>query len=383
MASRPWSSLASKLQAASRLPTAMPPITTTTTCSSKTAWLRSTASNMKLRCSYSAAATMWPHQKRSLPSGNVPAIRRPHESDCVRSSCLAFRVGIDVGGTFTDFLLMDEEGGKTFLFKTPSTPHDPSEGVLLGLQTLLKEAQVSPGDVDQVMHGTTVATNAVLEGRGAKVGLLCTEGFEQVLHLARGKTPGPLAGWVAMIKPEPLAALENTRGVRERISARGEVVLPLDDLHALEAVDQLVEAGIESLAISLINSYANREHEQRLRDMVHERYPELSISISSEVLPEFREYERTNVVVMNAYVRPRLSRYLELLRSRVEQLGVRGSVSILRSDGGLMTLDSARESPVNALLAGPAGGVASAAMVAASAGYQNFLSLDMGGTSTD
>jgi 5-oxoprolinase (ATP-hydrolysing) len=296
---------------------------------------------------------------------------------------LAFRVGIDVGGTFTDFLLLDEVSGKTFLFKTPSTPHDPSEAVLVGLKALLKEAQVSAGDVSQVMHGTTVATNAVLEGRGAKVGLLCTEGFEQVLHLARGKTPGPLAGWVSMIKPEPLAALENTRGVKERISATGEVVLPLDDVNALEAADQLVEAGIESLAISLINSYANREHEQRLRDMVHERHPELSISISSEVLPEFREYERTNVVVMNAYVRPNLSRYLELLRSRVDQLGVRGSVSILRSDGGLMTLDSARESPVNALLAGPAGGVAGAAMVASTAGYQNFLSLDMGGTSTD
>jgi 5-oxoprolinase (ATP-hydrolysing) len=296
---------------------------------------------------------------------------------------LAYLAGIDVGGTFTDFLLVDEHTGRSFLFKTPSTPQDPSAGVLSGLQTLLKDADVPASDIEQVMHSTTVATNAILEGRGARVGLLCTKGFEQVLHLARGETPGPLAGWVAMVKPEPLAAVENTRGVSERIDARGEVILALDDVPALAAAEELAGRGIESLAISLINSYANPEHERRLRDMLQERYPDLSISISSDVLPEFREYERTNVVVMNAYVRPRLSHYLEALRSRVEQIGVGGSVSILRSDGGLMTLDSARDSPVNALLAGPAGGVAGAATVGVRAGHPNFLSLDMGGTSTD
>lgn len=296
---------------------------------------------------------------------------------------MPFRVGIDVGGTFTDLLLLNESDGSTSLFKIPSTPHDPAEGVLNGLRTLLRESGIPPTDVGRVMHSTTVATNAVLEGRGAKVGLLCTEGFEQVLHLARGETPGPLAGWVTMIKPDPLAAVENTRGVRERIDARGEIVLELDVSQALAAIEELIDHGIESLAISLINSYANPEHERRLRDIARARYPELSISLSSDVLPEFREYERTNVVVMNAYVRPRIAQYLELLSTRIEGLGVPGSISILRSDGGLMTIDSARESPVNALLAGPAGGVAGAAMVAARAGCSDFLSLDMGGTSTD
>jgi 5-oxoprolinase (ATP-hydrolysing) len=290
---------------------------------------------------------------------------------------------VDVGGTFTDFLLLDEETGRATLHKTPSTPSDPSTGVLSGLQALLGAAGLPAAALDRVMHGTTVATNAVHEGRGARVGLLCTEGFEQVLHLARGETPGPLAGWVAMIKPEPLAAVEHTRGVRERVSARGEVVRELDLGHALSAVDELLEGGIESLAISLLNSYANPDHERRIRDAVRRRHPELSVSASSDVLPAFREYERTNVVVMNAYVRPRMAQYLQGLRSGLEAVGVRGSLSILRSDGGLMTFETAIENPVNALLAGPSGGVAGAAAVAARAGHPNFLSLDMGGTSTD
>ena len=294
-----------------------------------------------------------------------------------------YRLGVDVGGTFTDFLLLDEVTGSTILHKTPSVPEDPARGVLNGLRKLAESTGISPDEIAQVMHGTTVATNAVLEGRGACVGLLCTEGFEQVLHLARGETPGPLAGWVTMIKPEPLAAIEHTRGVRERMSARGEVVRELDLDGALAAVDELIDTGIESLAISLINAFANPAHERRLRDALRTRHPGLSVSISSDVLPEFREYERTNVVVMNAYIRPRMAGYLESLHSQLLGQGVRTAPSILSSDGGLMTVRSATERPVNALLAGPSGGVAGAAAIARRAGYPDFLSLDMGGTSTD
>ena len=164
--------------------------------------------------------------------------------------------------------------------------------------------------IAHVMHGTTVATNAVLTGRGARVGLLTTVGFEQVLHLARGETPGPLAGWVAMVKPDPLAAVEDTRGVRERIGAGGVVVEPLDEEQARAAVSELLERGVESLAISLLHAYANPAHEHRLRELVSELAPDITVSISSDVLPEFREYERTNVVVMNAHVRPTLRDYL-------------------------------------------------------------------------
>jgi N-methylhydantoinase A/oxoprolinase/acetone carboxylase beta subunit/N-methylhydantoinase B/oxoprolinase/acetone carboxylase alpha subunit len=294
-----------------------------------------------------------------------------------------FRIGIDVGGTFTDFLVLNDETGETRLFKTPSTPADPARAVVQGLERLLSQLALAPSDVAYVMHGTTVATNAVLEGSGARVGLLCTEGFEHVLHLARGETPGPLAGWVTMIKPEPLAAIEDTRGVSERISAQGEVLRPLGEEQAARQIDELVAQGIDSLAISLINSYANSSHERRLGELVLARYPDLSVSLSSDVLPEFREYERTNVVVMNAYIRPRLHGYLERLGEELERTGVDAALSILRSDGGLMTLPSATEKPVLTLFSGPAGGVAGAARIAGAAGYANFLSFDMGGTSTD
>jgi 5-oxoprolinase (ATP-hydrolysing) len=296
---------------------------------------------------------------------------------------MSYRIGIDVGGTFTDFLIVEEDTGEARLFKRPSTPDDPSRAVIDGLAALLAEYQIAPGEISSVTHGTTVATNAVLEGRGARVGLLVTEGFEHVLHLARGETPGPLAGWVTMVKPEPLAAVEDTRGIAERMDAHGQVITPLDEAGALAAIDELVAKGIDSLAISLLNSYAGPDHEQRIRDLALERHPQLSISVSSEVLAEFREYERTNVVVMNAYIRPRLSSYLEKLREDLRGMGVESSLAVLRSDGGLMTVGSATERPVLTLFSGPAGGVAGAARVARAAGYPDFLSFDMGGTSTD
>jgi len=296
---------------------------------------------------------------------------------------VAYRIGIDVGGTFTDFLVVDEDGGQTRLFKLASTPDDPSRAVIAGLRALLSQYGIAAAEVASVTHGTTVGTNAVLEGRGARVGLLCTRGFEHVLHLARGETPGPLAGWVTMIKPDPLASVEDTRGIDERTSAHGEVVVAMDEADAIAAIDELVDRGIDSLAISLLNSYARPDNERRLGELVLERHPQLSISISSDVLAEFREYERTNVVVMNAYIRPRFSAYLDHLQSDLRDLGVDSSLAILRSDGGLMTVASATQRPVLTLFSGPAGGVAGAARIARGAGYPNFLSFDMGGTSTD
>jgi N-methylhydantoinase A/oxoprolinase/acetone carboxylase beta subunit/N-methylhydantoinase B/oxoprolinase/acetone carboxylase alpha subunit len=296
---------------------------------------------------------------------------------------VGYRIGIDVGGTFTDFLVVDERSGVSRLFKRPSTPEDPSRAVVAGLVALLQQYGIAAAEIVSITHGTTVATNAVLEGRGARVGLLCTEGFEHVLHLARGETPGPLAGWVTMIKPPPLAAVEDTRGIAERVDARGGVIRPLDEAGAIAAIDDLVDQGIDSLAISLLNSYVRSAHELRLRDLAIERHPHLSISVSSEVLPEFREYERTNVVVMNAYIRPRLARYLEHLQQDLRAMGVDVPLAVLRSDGGLMTVASATERPVLTLFSGPAGGVAGAVHAAMSAGYPNFLSFDMGGTSTD
>ena len=300
---------------------------------------------------------------------------------------MSARLGIDVGGTFTDLLLLDENSGEIRLLKTPSTPEDQSVGIIDGTTALLARADVRPGDVRTVLHGTTVSTNIVLEEKGAKVGLLVTEHFEQVLHLARSQTPGPLAGWMIMKKPDPLADLEHTRGVPERIDARGRVLRPLDETKAREAIRELLDAGVESITVSLMHSYANDAHEQRLKalimEMVRETGADVPVSLSSEILPEFREYERTLVTVMNAYVRPSMRRYLQSLDDKLRAASLSTSVHIVRSDGGLMSIARASDSPAHTMLSGPAGGVSGAAFVAGLAGHRNALGFDMGGTSTD
>src|SRR3990170_3610398 len=266
------------------------------------------------------------------------------------------RLGGDVGGTFTDLLLFDEESGRIVRAKTPSTPDDPSVGVLAGIDKICRLAGVSPERITNLMHGTTAATNAVLEGKGARVGLLTTEGFKQILHLARSQTPGPLAGWIIMIKPDPPAALEDTREVRERVGAKGEIVVPLDEEQAREAIRDLVAAGVQALTISFINSYANPAHETRVKEIARELFPQQPVTASVDVLPEFREYERALTAVMNSYVRPKVAAYLDSFAARLRGRRLAAEVNILRSDAGLMTLAAAAERPVYAVLSGPPGG---------------------------
>ena len=280
-------------------------------------------------------------------------------------------------------MLLDEQSGEIHLRKTPSTPEDQSIGLITGTAALLSDAGVRAGDVRSVLHGTTVSTNIVLEEKGAKVGLLVTENFEQLLHLARSQTPGPLAGWMIMQKPEPLADLALTRGIAERMDARGNVLRALDEDAARAAIRELLDAGIESLTISLLHAYANDVHERRLKALVEETGSDVPVSLSSEILPEFREYERTLVTVMNAYVRPSMRRYLRNLDTKLRELNFDARVHIVRSDGGLMSVDRATESPAHTMLSGPAGGVSGAAFVAGRAGHRNALGFDMGGTSTD
>jgi N-methylhydantoinase A len=296
---------------------------------------------------------------------------------------MAYRLGVDVGGTFTDLLLVHDESGVTHRVKTPSTPLDPSEGVLTGVRRICEDSGVSAGEIAFLQHGTTVATNAMLEATGARVGLITTQGFKQILHLARSQTPGPLAGWIIMIKPEPPAALEDTREARERMSAQGEVVTPVDREQVQETVRDLVESGVETLTVSLINSYANPAHEREIRDIIHELYPGFPVTTSSDVLPEFREYERTLTACLNSYVRPRVGAYVSRLDSSLMEYGVSGQLNLLRSDAGLMTAHVASEHPIYGILSGPAGGVAGALYVARRAGYESILTFDMGGTSTD
>ncbi|MDP6560985.1 MAG: hydantoinase/oxoprolinase family protein, partial [Candidatus Binatia bacterium] len=232
-------------------------------------------------------------------------------------------------------------------------------------------------------HGTTVATNAILERKGARVGLLVTEGFQQILHLARSQTPGPLAGWMIMVKPDPLASLEDTRGVQERVDPQGRVVHALNEEKLQQVLKELRDRDVESLAVSLLHSYADPSHEERIREVATDVCPELPITLSSEILPEFREYERTQTAVVNAYIKPPVRRYLSGLQEKLKEAGLSATVSVLRSDSGLMTVEGACERPVYAVLSGPSGGVSGALFTARAAGFSNILTLDMGGTSTD
>ena len=293
------------------------------------------------------------------------------------------RLGVDVGGTFTDLLLHDDAANRTYRAKTPSTPQDQSIGVAEGVRLICEKAGVDRKEISLVLHGTTVATNAVLEGKGARVGLLVSEGFEYTLHLAKSWTPGPLFGWIVMDKPDPLAALKDTRGIPERMDARGNVVRALDEARAIELIDDLCGSGIEALTISLMHSYANPAHEQRLRDLVLQRFPDMHVSLSSDILPEFREYDRAITTVMNDYVRPIMTRYLGRIEERLSEIGLNSRLHIVRSDGGLMSADAAAKRPVHTVLSGPAGGVTATAMIARRTGLNRLLAFDMGGTSTD
>lgn len=296
---------------------------------------------------------------------------------------MAYRLGVDVGGTFTDILLIDEDTGETYRAKTSSTPEDQSVGVLRGIQRACDAAGVSLGEIAEVFHGTTVATNAILEGKGARVGLVTTEGFRQVLQIARSFVPGGLAGWIIWPKPEPLAALEDTVEVPGRIASDGAVVTELDEGDVRAKLGVLKRQGIEALSISLINSYANPAHERRVAEIAREVLPGVPVSTSSSVLPELREYERTITTVVNAYVQPQVSRYVANLENELGGAGVDGKLLILRSDGGLMSAGTAAGNPVSLLMSGPAGGVTGAAWFAEQTGFRDFLTFDMGGTSTD
>lgn len=294
-----------------------------------------------------------------------------------------YKLGVDVGGTFTDVLLIETESGTVHTAKVPSTPDDSSIGVLNGIARVCERAGVNPTAISHVTHGTTVATNAVLTGRGARVGLITTRGYRQVLQIARSYVPGGLGGWVVYNKSDPMAPLECTREVPERIGADGSVVEPLDEAATREALKALKDQGIEALTVSLINSFTNGAHERRIAELAEEVMPGIPVSISCEVIPEMQEYERTITTVANSYVRPEVSKYIDNLQRELDRRMNGTRLSILRSDGGLSTSAAAANFPVNLLMSGPAGGVTGAIWIGEQAGYNDLLTFDMGGTSTD
>jgi len=296
---------------------------------------------------------------------------------------MSFRLGVDVGGTFTDLLLLDSDTGAFWRHKTPSTPSDSSEGILVGVNAICADAGITASDIRFFLHGTTVATNAVLEGKGARVGLVTTEGYRHIMQIARSFVPGGLAGWIVWPKPEPLARLEDTVEIKGRMSAYGEELRPLDEDDIRAALSRLKTQGVEALTVSLMNAYLNGSHEARVGELAAEIMPDVPVSLSHIVLPEMQEYERTLTTVANAAVRPVMRRYVGNLRDRLRLAGMTGNISLLRSDGGLMSSEKSEEHPVSLLMSGPAGGVTGAIWVGRNAGIENILTLDVGGTSTD
>ena len=296
---------------------------------------------------------------------------------------MSYRLGVDVGGTFTDLLLVHEKSGQTWSAKVPSTPADQSIGVLNGIKRVCERAGISPKEIEHVMHGTTVATNTVLTGTGARCGLVTTKGYRQVLQIARSYVPGGLGGWIIYNKSLPMAPLACTIEADERVSAKGEVVRGLDEEALRKSLRGLKSQKIEALTVSLINSFANPAHEQRVREIALEELPNTPVSLSSDVVPEMQEYERTVTTVANSYVRPRVDKYVRNLKAKLDKVAKDVKLHILRSDGGLASAASAAEYPVNLLMSGPAGGVTGALWVAVQAGFPNLLTVDVGGTSTD
>jgi len=296
---------------------------------------------------------------------------------------MTYRLGVDVGGTFTDLLLVNDSTGQTWKAKVSSTPRDQSEGVLRGLARVCREAGISAEEIEHVMHGTTVATNTVLTGTGARVGLLTTKGYRQVLQIARSFVPGGLGGWVIYNKSLPMAPLALTIEADERVGTKGDVVTPLDEAKLRADLVALGEKKIEALTVSLINSFANDLHERRIKEIAMEVLPGIPVSLSSEVVPEMQEYERAVTTVANSYVRPRVQKYVHNLQTKLDAKAKKVKLHILRSDGGLASAKAAEETPVNLLMSGPAGGVTGALWVAVQAGFPNLLTVDVGGTSTD
>ncbi len=293
-----------------------------------------------------------------------------------------YALAIDVGGTFTDIVLLNLGTGEFKLLKTPSTPEDPSRGFILGITRILKDNDVEYSQVRRIFHGTTIATNAILEGKGTPVGVLVSEGFKYVLEIGRHNM-ARLANPHVWVKPERPVPPERVLEIEERTAFDGAIITALDEDAVRSAAAQFRKEGVESIAVSLTHSYANPSHEQRARDIVLEEFPSAQLSISSEVLPVFREYERTITTVLNGYVMPRVSYYIENLDQELRKLGVEAPLLIMTSNGGVIGAETAASQPVYTALSGPAAGVMSAIDVARNTEVENCISFDMGGTSTD
>jgi N-methylhydantoinase A len=290
------------------------------------------------------------------------------------------KIGVDVGGTFTDIVGIDDNG-KVFYAKTPSTPQDQSIGVVTGIRRLLADLNMPTEAVRAVAHGTTVATNTLLERNGAVTALITTEGFRDVLHI--GRQSRPFLYDLHARRPDPLIPRYLRQEASERTDYTGAILVTLNEEGLRKTVRELVAEGVQSIAVCFLHAYANAENEQRALKVIKEEAPQLYVSVSSDILPEFREFERMNTTVINAYVQPRMDHYVSQLTRHITEAGVKAPLTIMKSTGGMMTDAVAASKSVNTLLSGPAGGVLAAEFLSNISGYKNLITCDMGGTSFD
>ena len=291
-------------------------------------------------------------------------------------------IGVDTGGTHTDVVLVDPATAVFLTLKVATTPGDLGDGIVEGIARALVEAGRDPGEVGRLVYGTTVVTNLIVEGREGGVGLITTKGFRDVLAIARASRKENVYD-IHWRPPRPLVSRRLRRGVPERVDHQGRVHLPLDEDATRDAIRSLAAAGVESLAICLLNAYANPVHEERIAEIAEEEAPNLTLSLSSRVVREFREYERTSTTAMNAFVARPLARHLRDLERRLADRGLTVPPAIMRSNGGLMTFRGAQSLPVALTHSGPMGGIVGGAAIAEACGIANAITLDMGGTSAD
>ena len=289
-----------------------------------------------------------------------------------------YRLGVDIGGTFTDATLVDEVTGEVRIGKVPTTPDDPADGFMAAVQQVLSGAGVAPAAVRYVVHSTTVATNAIIEGTVAPTGFITTAGFRDLLEIARQVRPTLYD--LRFEKPPPLVPRHRCFGVPERLDARGQVLTPLDEAAVRSAAAALREAGVAAVAVCFLHAYANPAHEQRAGAIVREVFPAAVVSLSAEVAPEFREYLRASTTVINAAVQPIVATYLRTIEARLRAAGLTAELLVMQSSGGVYTFAAARERPVFMVESGPAAGVVAAAYLGTTLGYRDVISFDMGGT---
>lgn len=288
------------------------------------------------------------------------------------------RVGVDVGGTFTDFVLVDEHRDMIFTGKQLTTPTDPGKAICEGVSRIVSEAGIEMSQLDGIVHGTTLVTNAVIERLGAKVGLITTSGFRDVLEVGHEMRYDLYD--LFLEKPEPLVPRNLRLTVNERIASTGEILSELDEAGVNAACNELISKGVDTIAVCLINAYVNPEHEERVRDLILADYPDLPVTISTVVAPEIREYERTCTAVANAYVLPLMRRYIDDLQSKLTGLGLEGPLNVMLSGGGIAALRIAQEAPIQMIESGPAAGAISGAYYGRLTDTQSVIAFDMGGT---